>query len=451
MPVALFVFFLAAVFLRPLLPIDETRYMTVAWEMWLRGDWFAPLTVNFQLYEHKPPLLFWLINTSWSVFGVSRWAGLVPIFFASLAFIYLTRALAKKLFRTDELNFDHLPPLMLGSVPFLIYGSLVMFDITLAVFVLLALLALVSFAKSGKPAFLLGMALAMGLGVLAKGPVAWLYVIFPVLLAPYWLGDRHRWRSWYGWCALAFLLSAIPVLLWLVPVLRASNPDFGFNLIWEQTAGRVSGHLANSHARPIYFYLPLLPVLFLPWAFIPSFWWRSGNAKKTFSSSQGVRFIACWVIPVIISFSLISGKQPHYLVPLLPGVLIFVASRLQIPTKKLRLISLTMIVILIIGQAVASRTVFPKYDLAPIADYVGQHEGRDWVFTRKYQGELTFLGRLQKKLDDRDHGELKDWFSSHPQGMAVVRYTGEAEVAGLEPVLIIPYRGRYLGIFRNKP
>ena len=28
--------------LRPILPIDETRYVSVAWEMWARGDFLVP-------------------------------------------------------------------------------------------------------------------------------------------------------------------------------------------------------------------------------------------------------------------------------------------------------------------------------------------------------------------------------------------------------------------------
>ncbi len=80
---AIVILYLAAVLFRPLLPIDETRYMTVAWEMRLHEGWLSPLTLNFEPYHHKPPLLFWLINVFWSFFGVSRWAGLIPIVIAT--------------------------------------------------------------------------------------------------------------------------------------------------------------------------------------------------------------------------------------------------------------------------------------------------------------------------------------------------------------------------------
>ena len=75
--------YLSAILFRPALPIDETRYLTVAWEMHLRGDFFGPLTLNFEPYHQKPPLLFWLINLSWAIFGASRWAAEIPVLVAS--------------------------------------------------------------------------------------------------------------------------------------------------------------------------------------------------------------------------------------------------------------------------------------------------------------------------------------------------------------------------------
>ncbi|MBF0252143.1 MAG: glycosyltransferase family 39 protein, partial [Alphaproteobacteria bacterium] len=51
----------AAIVLRPLLPIDETRYLSVAWEMWRSGDFWVP-TKNDELYSHKPPFLFWQMH-----------------------------------------------------------------------------------------------------------------------------------------------------------------------------------------------------------------------------------------------------------------------------------------------------------------------------------------------------------------------------------------------------
>ena len=61
MPIVILWLLLIAVNLaiRPLMPIDETRYVSVAWEMWTRGDFLVPY-LNGEAYSHKPPLLFWM-------------------------------------------------------------------------------------------------------------------------------------------------------------------------------------------------------------------------------------------------------------------------------------------------------------------------------------------------------------------------------------------------------
>ena len=173
------VLFAVSVFLRPLMPIDETRYLSVAWEMWQHKGWFDPLTKNFEPYSHKPPLLFWLINLSWGVFGVSRWAALLPVLLMAFVNIYLVGILYKKLFA--DAKESHARWIMFGSVPFFFYSTLMLFDMSMCVFAQLGLLALLNFTKDGRMRWMIAMGLAMGFGVLMKGPVAYLYVLFPVL------------------------------------------------------------------------------------------------------------------------------------------------------------------------------------------------------------------------------------------------------------------------------
>lgn len=57
-------------------PIDETRYLAVAWEMRQTGEFLVP-HLNGATYAHKPPLLFWLINLGWLLTGVHAWTARV--------------------------------------------------------------------------------------------------------------------------------------------------------------------------------------------------------------------------------------------------------------------------------------------------------------------------------------------------------------------------------------
>ena len=84
------------ILLRPLMPIDETRYLAVSWEMYQGGSTLVP-HLNGALYAHKPPLLFWLIDLVWLIGGVSTFgARLVAPTFA-VAAVMLTGQVARRL------------------------------------------------------------------------------------------------------------------------------------------------------------------------------------------------------------------------------------------------------------------------------------------------------------------------------------------------------------------
>ena len=45
--------------------------------------------------------------------------------------------------------------------------------------------------------------------------------------------------------------------------------------------------------------------------------------------SKTARFGVVWFLPAFIVFCFVSGKQPHYLLPLLPGVALYLAQLLE--------------------------------------------------------------------------------------------------------------------------
>jgi 4-amino-4-deoxy-L-arabinose transferase-like glycosyltransferase len=436
--------YVVGLLMRPALPIDETRYLTVAWEMYVRHDWLAPLTVNFQPYHHKPPLLFWLINAAWSVFGASRWAAMLPSALMSAVVAFLTLHLARALFPQNRENALLAPVILIGSVPFVIYGNLIMFDITLCAFVLATFLSILAYKQSGRMIHVLLAGLWMGLGVLTKGPVAWLYIMTPLLLGPVWLQGAVPRPTWYYACISAFILSLLPVVLWLIPVLRASDSHFVFWLLWEQTAGRVTGHFQASHARPFYFYLPLLPLMMMPWILTPRLW---RQAKSGFNlTDPGYGFLLSWLVPLFVMFSLISGKQPHYLLPLLPGVAIFTAMTASLTQHQVLRTATCTVLVCIVFQIGGSK-LLSKYDLTPIATLVRHSSTSDIAVAQPYHGEFSFLAGLHKKLDEENRNSLPSWFVKHPQGIAIVRFDKDSEVANYRKLFEMPYRNSRIGLF----
>ena len=85
-----------ALLTRPLVPIDETRYVSAAWEMWLRGDFLVPFK-NGEPYSHKPPFMFWMFHAGWALFGVNDWWPRLVLPLFSAGALLLTFSLARRL------------------------------------------------------------------------------------------------------------------------------------------------------------------------------------------------------------------------------------------------------------------------------------------------------------------------------------------------------------------
>ena len=118
----------ASIWLRPLWPVDETRYVSVAWEMWLRGDFLVPY-INGEPYSHKPPLLFWIIHAGWMLFGVNDWwPRLVGPLFAFAAVPLLLRM---ESLLWGERQTTNSAWVLFGTSMFASFVTLTMFDLLL--------------------------------------------------------------------------------------------------------------------------------------------------------------------------------------------------------------------------------------------------------------------------------------------------------------------------------
>ena len=444
--------FVTTIAFRPVLPVDETRYLSVSWEMLLKGSYIVP-TMNFVPYFSKPPLLFWLIDISWGVFGVGRVSALLVIFVASCLFIYLTTRLARALFPDAAALSRRMPWLVLGNVAFIIYSSLILFDILLTDCILASFLSLLLFARGGGRRYALLAGFFIGLGLLAKGPVMLIHIGWPIVLYPIWRNPDGELTSgqFYRGALLSLLAALVVVLFWLVPVV-AHMGDAIYSLIWSQSAGRITGTLRNSHDRPIYFYALLLPIIALPWLLSPELW-RSASRVRSQGQSllsaadrRALRLLLSWSVGVFVTFSLISGKQPHYLVPLIPLITIGIGYLLvSAPLPPIRSCTVLLLVAAGIGQAVASQTLFRRYDLQPLANYIAERRDADWAFAGDYQDQFGFLARLEKPLAEIDNTQVGDWMASHPNGYVIMTFRHAPKVSDGVDFSIRADRG-YFGV-----
>lgn len=323
---------LLAIFSHGPMPLYSTRTLAVAWEMWNQGHWLVP-HINGQPYSEKVPLMFWLIHAGWFVFGVNDvWPRVLEVLFGS-AQLVLVSLLARRLFPNRPWMSKAAPWMLLAFGYAFLFGLQIMYDALLAMWVLAALLCLTPKMQRAEPRWLL-FGLCLGLGLLAKGPVMLLHVLFPWLLGPLWSdwANQHRSR-WYGRGLLSLLLGAAILLAWALPAGFSGGEAYRQRLFFTQTAGRVVNKLAQgrdlqNHAEPFWFYVQWLPLLLFPFSGWPRIWVALGTLRRPLD--PGLRFALCWVLPSFLVFSLISGKQLYYPLPEFGGVALLMAAALAL-------------------------------------------------------------------------------------------------------------------------
>ena len=199
-----------------------------------------------------------------------------------------------------------------------LFGLQIMYEVLLAVWVLAALLTLTPKPHRAAPRFVL-FAVCIGLGLLTKGPVMLLHVLFPWLLGPLWNDwARDNRLRWYGGGVLAVVGGCAMLAAWVWPAIHVGGQAYANELLFKQTEGRVVD--AFDHARPFWWYLPRIGALLFPFFLWPRMWLAVARLRRPLD--QATRFALCWLLPVFIVFSLISGKQTYYLIPELAGAML---------------------------------------------------------------------------------------------------------------------------------
>lgn len=430
--------------LRPLAPVDETRYATVAWEMWHSGQFILP-SLNGALYEHKPPLLFWLVHAGWWVGGVGEtWPRLIgPL--ALLANLWLLTRLAARLWPGRAGIGATASLVCLGTATFAVYGTAFMFDLPLLVFLFLGWISLHDAVRSGRWRDWLFFGLALAAAMLTKGPVAAVYLLPPLLALRAWAPAGSAPLAGAR-LAVALAVAFVLPLAWLLLANQVSGGELLHRVVHEQTLGRVQGELG--HPRPVYWYLPWLPLLALPWVLWPPAW-RALRATAKAHGDRGRRFIAVTVLAGFVILSLVGGKQVHYLLPLLALMALWLARGLaDLPgARRVALAGLSVTVLAMAGVFVA---LGARYDLGEASRYIGQQQqaGRQVAYVGRYQGEFGFLGRLRAPVVALAPGEAAAWARRNPEGLVVSRDKRLAPPAMARPEFRQTYKTGELVMFR---
>ncbi len=156
--------------------------------------------------------------------------------------------------------------------------------------------------------------IAMGVGILVKGPITPMIVFVPALA----LSLRERSGRWLAplrpWLGLAIVL--VLVAPWLTAIAVKTGGSFFADSVGKDMLGKV-GQGQERHWGPPGLYATLFWVTAWPLAAFMALAFRFTWVERR---DDGVAFLLAWILPCWIVFELVQTKLPHYVMPLYPAV-----------------------------------------------------------------------------------------------------------------------------------
>lgn len=323
---------------------DEPRFARAAVEMVESGNYLVP-TLNGRLWADKPILFYWLLSLSIRLFGPSEFALRLFAAIGTASTCLLTFFIARRLWNART----GLWAMVILATTLMMFatGSIATIDAVLLPLLTAIMLIFTLAMTAGRCRFyhVIGMGVALGLAMLAKGPVAALPVF--AMLATGWLSRKrlHRPGRWLWQLAIALLLGAVIFCAWALPADRATNGEFLRIFFGRHVLGRALRPMEHHGGRFLLYlpyYLPVIICGFFPWVLhlpgafsallagrltghedqIENQKSKIANRKSQIENQKSIprALLIGWIVPAVILMSLAATKLPHYILFIWPGL-----------------------------------------------------------------------------------------------------------------------------------
>ncbi len=409
----------------PLTDTTEARYGEISRKMVETGDWITPQHDYGVPFWGKPPLAFWASAAGIEALGPSQLAPRLPIILISVGFLALFFVWLEPRIGRSRAGFATV--MLASSLMFYISMAAVMTDMVLSVAVGAALIAFWVRYEGGRAAWEVAMYVALGLGLLTKGPLAGVLVFGPIVLFAVGCGRvREVWRR-FAWIRGTLLALAVAAPWYIAAEIK--TPGFlkyfivGENILRFLKPGWNGDRYGNPHHEPLgtiwlFFVLGLLPwsLLVLPLPFTR----RKELAAHWAEHRELIVFGVAWTLVPLLLFTLAENIITPYVLPGLAGFVAAFAAAYARPENDRTLRALTWVAaacLLIPGawtavqvERPAFATRFTQKDL--VAEIRAGHPRgceirywRDRYFSAEYYtgGRARVLadaGALAQALDD---------------------------------------------------
>ena len=294
---------------------DEVNFAESAREMLLTHN-YRMVQINFQPFYEKPPFFIWLQALSMSYFGVNEFAARFPNALIGIATLILVFNAGRRYF---DSNFGIWWAMLFACsiLPQLYFKSGII-DPTFNFFIFLSLYLLFSISikddfespklrRKNHRWFLVASALAAGVAVLAKGPVALGLIMATVSVVLI----INRGKLNFNLTDLIVWLLVITVVIgtWLSFEIRANGITFIYKFIAYQI--RLFSTEDSGHGGPVYFHLVAILIGGFPASVLCLDAFRR-NPDDTLHQLSLKRWMIVLLVIVLVVFSIVKTKIIHY-------------------------------------------------------------------------------------------------------------------------------------------
>ena len=306
----------------PLWIYDEVRNAECAREMYERGDWIVP-TFNGGLRTLKPPLHYYFMFGGFKIFGITEWGARFFSAVFGVLTIFITYLFVKKYSSQRQAFITAL--VLLASSHFLFEFRMSVPDPYLIFLNTASLFSAFVFfsadSNRGKKLYwLLICAITMGLGALAKGPVA---IALPGAAVFIWLIWEKRLKEILSWKILiAGIVMFAVALPWYLLVHKETNGEWTKGFFLQHNFGRFSEPM-EGHGGP-FIIVPLIVLMGLLPASI--FIGESFKKFRTHFSKSFLKLALSVVGIFVVFYSISSTKLPNYAMPCYPFLAIILGN-----------------------------------------------------------------------------------------------------------------------------
>jgi 4-amino-4-deoxy-L-arabinose transferase-like glycosyltransferase len=312
---------------------DEAFYAEAGREMVESGDYLTP-HFGYQPRFQKPILFYWLVAAAYTVAGVNEAAARFWAAMAGLGLVLVTWAAARRWY--GDRTATTAAAISATSFGLFAWARLSLPDLPLALFVSLsiwaALVALDEDSAGRRLTWWLVSGLAAALAFLTKGPIG---AVLPAIVAgPMSIVEwRRRRRVPFAWShlALAGLVFVVVAAPWYFEMWRVHGDAYLRSFFVGDNLERFATTRFND-SRPPWFYAPVLLAQLLPWSgFLLLLVAPAINVvrRRRPLAAAEIRLVLWAALPLLL-FAVSVGKQPRYVLPVLPPLILLLARAIEV-------------------------------------------------------------------------------------------------------------------------